>query len=298
MAANPTTTIDQLRANVAPRVDQLPQVRAGFTDLQGFELAQRGAKALAASTLVPKDFQGNLPNCLIALELAQRIGASPLLVMQNLYIVHGRPGWSAKFLIATFNQCGRFSALRYEWKGGPGSDDWGCRAWAIEKSTGERIEGAWITWKMVKAEGWNSKNGSKWQTIPEQMFMYRAAAWLVNTHAPEISMGLSSEDDLRDTFDAAPGPDGAYTVTAESLAAAEPKVETASAPPEGGADAVPHFSPETAVAALRSARTTKALKATWKSICDDFTATRRELPIDIEATFHECEEAIRQGEAG
>jgi hypothetical protein len=72
----------------------MPVVKMGWNDLQGFELMQRAAKALAASTLVPQQFQGNLPNCLIALEMAQRIGASPLMVMQNLYIVHGRPGWS------------------------------------------------------------------------------------------------------------------------------------------------------------------------------------------------------------
>ena len=106
------TTVADLRKQVAPRASSLPNVRAGFNDSHGFELLQRAANALAASSLVPTQFQGNMPNCLIALEMAQRIGASPLMVAQNLYLVHGRPAWSAKFLIATFNQCGRFSALR------------------------------------------------------------------------------------------------------------------------------------------------------------------------------------------
>lgn len=294
MAANPTTTVEQLRGAVPTSIDRLPQVRAGFDNLQGFELAQRGAKALAASTLVPKEFQGNLPNCLIALELAQRIGASPLLVMQNLYIVHGRPSWSAKFLIATFNQCGRFSAIRYEWHGRKGSDEWGCRAWAVEKESGQRIEGAWITWGMAKAEGWPTRNGSKWNTIPEQMFMYRAAAWLVNTHAPEISMGLNTEDEVHDTFDAARGADGSFTVTAESLAEAEPK---ATASEDQSADPAPYYTAETATAALKAAPTQKALKAAWKDVCDDFCATKRDLPIAIEAIFHEREETLKQGAA-
>lgn len=216
MSAVPTTVAELRRPAQAPEAS-MPIVRAGFNDLQGFELMQRASKALAASTLVPKDFQNNLPNCLIALEMAQRIGASPLMVMQNLYIVHGRPGWSAKFLIASFNQCGRFSALRFEWTGTSGKDDWGCRAYATEKSTGERIEGPLITIELAKKEGWYNKSGSKWQTIPELMLTYRAAAWMVNTHAPEISMGLNTAEEMTDVFDMERGDDGQFRVTTEDL---------------------------------------------------------------------------------
>jgi len=170
----------------------------GFGSSQGFEQLQRAAKLLASSTLVPKEYQGNLPNCVIALNMANRIGADPLLVMQNLYLVHGRPGWSATFLIATFNQCGRFSAMRFEFTGEQGKADWGCRAWATEKSTGERIEGSWITMTMAKAEGWIDKAGSKWKTMPQQMLQYRAASFLVRAFAPELSMGLQTQDELQD----------------------------------------------------------------------------------------------------
>lgn len=170
----------------------------GFGSSQGFEQLQRAAKLLASSTLVPKEYQGNLPNCVIALNMANRIGADPLLVMQNLYLVHGRPGWSSQFLIATFNQCGRFSAMRFEFTGEQGKADWGCRAWATEKSTGERIEGSWITMAMAKAEGWVDKSGSKWKTMPQQMLQYRAASFLVRAFAPELSMGLQTQDELQD----------------------------------------------------------------------------------------------------
>lgn len=210
------TSLAHLRQPLAPE-QQLPIVRAGFNDLQGFELMQRQCKALAASTLVPQQFQGNLPNCLIALEMAQRIGASPLMVMQNLYIVHGRPGWSAKFLIASFNQCGRFSAIRFEWSGEREKDSWGCRAYATEKATGEKIQGPLITIALAKKEGWYDKSGSKWKTIPELMLTYRAAAWMVNTHAPEISMGLNTAEELGDVFDASRGATGEFEVTTSEL---------------------------------------------------------------------------------
>jgi len=170
----------------------------GFGNLQSFELMQRAAKLLSNSTLVPKEYQGNLPNCVIALNMAARVGADPLQVMQNLYVVHGRPGWSSQFLIATFNQCGRFTAMRFEFFGEAGKDTYGCRAYATEKSTGERIVGSDITIAIAKAEGWHGKNGSKWKTMPQQMLMYRSASFLVRAYAPELSMGLQTRDELDD----------------------------------------------------------------------------------------------------
>jgi hypothetical protein len=172
-----------------------------FTERDAFELALRKAKVYAASTLVPAQYQDNIPNCLIAMNMAKRIGSDELQTMQNLYIVHGNPGWSGQFLIATFNQCGKFTAMRFEWRGKQGDKDWGCRAYATEKATGHKIEGAWVTWKMVEAEGWNKKAGSKWLTMPEQMFMYRTGAFLVRTHAPEIAMGLQTVEELRDVIE-------------------------------------------------------------------------------------------------
>ena len=212
------TTLANLRQQ-PPAEASLPAVRSGMGDLQGFELMQRVAKALYTSTLVPPQYQGqvNLGNCLIALEMAQRIGASPLMVCQNLYVVHGRPAWSAKFLIASFNQCGRFDAIRYEWQGKPGSEDWGCRAYSKERSTGDKITGPLITMALAKKEGWSEKSGSKWKTIPELMLMYRAAAWMVNTHAPEISMGINTAEEISDVYDATRGEAGEFAVSTESL---------------------------------------------------------------------------------
>ena len=180
-----------------------------FLDKNGFELMQRGARLLASSSLVPREYQGNIANCFVALNMALRMQADPLMVMQNLHIIQGRPSWSSQFLIATFNTCGKFSAIRYEWVGKPGTDEWGCRAWAIEKATGEKLVGSLVTIGLAKKEGWYNKQGSKWQTMPEQMLMYRAAAFFVRTYAPEIAMGLHTVEELQDIIDV---PTSEYTV--------------------------------------------------------------------------------------
>ena len=195
----------------------LQKVQAGFFDLQSFELMQRIANGFSKSTLVPKEYQGNISNCMIALNLAQRMNADHLMVMQNLIIVHGRPTWSAQYLIATANMCGRFSAIRFEFFGDKNEDTWGCRAWAIEQVTGEKLTGSDVTIAIAKKEGWYGKNGSKWQSIPQQMLMYRAGAWWVRAYAPELSMGLMTADEATDVFEAKKSSDGSYSVDLESL---------------------------------------------------------------------------------
>ena len=209
-----TTNLAELRG-ATKSVD--PAIRAGFDTVGGFDLIQRTAKLFASSNIVPTQFQGNLPNCVIAVDMALRMGANPLMVCQNLYIVHGRPAWSAQFLIATINQCGRFSAIRYEFQGKPGTDDWGCKAVATELATKEKLEGPLITIGLAKKEGWYGKSGSKWQTMPELMLRYRAAAWFVRAYAPEIAMGLQTAEEVKDTFDLEPAENGTYTVSLDSI---------------------------------------------------------------------------------
>lgn len=163
-----------------------------------FELAQRKAQIYAKSSLVPKEYQNNVGNVLIAENMAQRMGADTLMVMQNLYVVHGKPGWSAAFLIASFNSCGRFSAIKYRFRGEEHTPEWGCQAYCTELGTGEEIEGTWVTWQMATTEGWVNKAGSKWKSMPSQMFRYRAATFLIRATAPEIGMGLLTKDELED----------------------------------------------------------------------------------------------------
>lgn len=172
----------------------------GFQSAEGFELLQRQANMFSKSTLVPPQFQGeqNIGNAVIALEMAQRMNASPLMVMQNLYVVHGNPGWSSKFLIATFNQCGRFEAIKYKKTGTKGTDSQGVIAYTREKGNNEIIYGPEVTIGIAKQEGWYDKKGSKWRTIPGLMLEYRAATWLIRTTAPELSMGLQTTDEIID----------------------------------------------------------------------------------------------------
>lgn len=180
-----------------------------FASGANFEAALKQARVFAASELVPKDYQGKVQNCLIAMELASRIGCPTFAVMQNMDIIHGRPGLRASFLIATVNASKRFTPLRFQWEenGEPTNplgcakrgDSFGCRAIAKDLATGEECIGALISWGMVKSEGWSKKPGSKWLTMPEQMFMYRAGGFWTRVYSPEIGLGVYTREEVVDT---------------------------------------------------------------------------------------------------
>lgn len=196
-----------------------------------FEAMQRCAKPYAESTIVPTSYRGNIGNCIIALDLSYRMNLPALAVMQNLYVVNGNPSWSSKFLVACINTCGRFTNIRYrkrnlgklgkvkynglEWDNNKnrqttvvkefdatGIDNWECVAYAVEKATGETLESDAVTVEMAIKEGWYTKNGSKWVTMPMLMLTYRAAAFWQRVYAPEMSMGFRTVEEERDIADA------------------------------------------------------------------------------------------------
>lgn len=202
-----------MTATVEPTVQDAPSVAlvptshpesrqsiAAFASVGNFEAAQRMAQALASSSIVPEAYRGKqgVANCLVAMELASRTGASVMMVMQNVHIIQGKPSWSATFLIASVNSCGRFSPLRFETEGEQMKEGWRCRAVATELATGDALEGEWITVGMVHGEGWASKAGSKWKTMPGQMIRYRAASFWTRVYAPEISLGMRTLDEVED----------------------------------------------------------------------------------------------------
>lgn len=185
-----------------------------FGSVQGFEIGQRMAKVFAQSTLVPQAYQGNVGNCLIGLNMAARMHADPLMVFQNLVVVHGTPTFEAKFAIACFNATGKYTSIRYEEIGERGKDNFGMYAFAIDKATGDVVKGPEITIQMAKDEGWYGRN-PKWKTIPQLMLRYRAASWLIRTTDPGVMMGFQTREELEDAEYTEITPDNVDQLSAE-----------------------------------------------------------------------------------
>lgn len=172
-----------------------------FFDPERFAFAKEVAKMFATSSMLPDVFRGGegVGNCMIALNLAERMQVDPFMLMQNMYIVHGRPGIEAKLAIALINGCGRFEPIKYEYEGEGKARR--CRAYAREKRSNEVLQGPWVTWEMVEAEGWHKPKGqmtSKWMTMPEIMFRYRSAMFFARVYVPDVLVGLKSVDEFED----------------------------------------------------------------------------------------------------
>lgn len=194
-----------------------------FNSGAGFNLAQRMASAISESTYIPKDYQGNPGNCLIAIDYAARLDVPLLTFMANTDVIYGRPALRGTLYIGVINASRVFSRLKFEWRGdaddgtGKPSSNYGCRAYAKELESGDITYGAWVDWTMVTAEKWNNdkvKDGvttkSKWNTLREQMFMYRASSFFGRAHAPDITLGLMIEGEPEDTVI-----EGSYSVVSD-----------------------------------------------------------------------------------
>lgn len=218
-------------ADEIERINDNNEIVAGFQTMQGFELLQRQGKMLSQCSMLPDNFKNNIPDCAIALEMSARMGyaVSPLLILQSIVSIHGKPTFEAKFVIGLLkSRCG-YRRFDYEMSGKVGDagevrrtprigrdgkpvldkngnpifdneiirDGRTCLAYAIDRD-GTRIDGVPISMAMAKVEGWYDKSGSKWQTMPELMLRYRAATFFKNIHCPEITMGFRTSDEVID----------------------------------------------------------------------------------------------------
>lgn len=179
-----------------------PEMVAVVVDSKEFDQRFRKAKLYADSDVVPAHFRGKPANCYIAIEIAERLRVSLLMVMQNTYIVSGKLGFQGQFAIAVINASGKFAEpLEFEISAddadaSPSDPSYQVRCVATRVGGKRAIKGPWVTWQMVKAEGWD-KN-AKWKNLPDLMFRYRAAAFFGRTVCPELLMGFQTVEELED----------------------------------------------------------------------------------------------------
>lgn len=155
---------------------------------------------ISNSSLIPQSYKGKIEDVLIATDMANRMNMPLMSVLQNMYVVQGKPSWSGKYCIALINTCGLFDRAHFRWLQDDKGKVIGCQCWAKDKMTGELLEGTPITDSMVKQFGWDTKSGSMWSkdTMRAQMFCYRAAEYFLNVYAPELTMGVYTVESRAD----------------------------------------------------------------------------------------------------
>ena len=167
-----------------------------WTDKKQFDQLFRVANMLSQTSIIPATYQGKPYDCFVALEMATRMGVSPLVVMQNMYVVKGKPAWAGQACTMFINSCGKFTQVKHVYTGEKGTDSRGCYVTATRISDGVQVNGVEVTIAMAKAEGWTSN--TKWRNMPELMLAYRASAFFARVHCPEALMGVQLADEIYD----------------------------------------------------------------------------------------------------
>ena len=161
-----------------------------------FNQLLRAAQMLSQTSIIPQSYQGKPQDCFVAIEMANRMGVSPMVVMQNMYVVKGKPSWAGQACTMLINSCGKFKDVKHVYTGEKGKPNRGCYVTATRISDGSQVDGVEVTMQMAQSEGWTSN--SKWRNMPELMLAYRASAFFARVYCPEAMMGVQTAEEVYD----------------------------------------------------------------------------------------------------
>ena len=161
-----------------------------------FNQLLRAAQMLSQTSIIPQSYQGKPQDCFVAIEMANRMGVSPMVVMQNMYVVKGKPSWAGQACTMLINSCGKFKDVKHIYTGEKGKPNRGCYVTATRISDGSQVDGVEVTMQMAQSEGWTSN--SKWRNMPELMLAYRASAFFARVYCPEAMMGVQTAEEVYD----------------------------------------------------------------------------------------------------
>jgi len=261
---------------------------SAYLDSAKFDHLWRVANVFSRSDIVPEQYRGKPENCMISLAMAVRVGIDPMMMLQNSYIVHGRPGIEAKLAIALINSSNTFTGpLQYKY-----ADEGmkrSCTAYATSKANGEVCEQT-VNIEMAKAEGWYDKKGSKWKTLPDLMLAYRSAMFLARLYCPEVLMGMQTTEELHDVGELSKaGKKPAKSKEQESMAIADKFKKQESKPEETKQDETPaeqdeeqHETPESWVEKLKAIVEDKEYKESIQAILKEKRTTPESLRTEDE----------------
>ena len=171
-------------------------VLAGKDVIRSLQEAYQMAQVLCTSEIIPNAYRNKPADCMIAIDMASRMGISPLMVMQSLFVVKGKPSWSGQACMSFIQAHPDFTDVRPIYVENKDRNDKGCYISAKRMSDGSAVKGVLVTLAMAAAEGWTQNK--KWTTMPDLMLAYRAASFFARVYCPAVLMGVSVEGEIED----------------------------------------------------------------------------------------------------
>ena len=148
---------------------------------QSLNEALQFADMLSKSNMVPKDYQGNPANCIIAMQWGMEIGLQPLQAMQNIAVINGRPAIWGDAMLAIVRGSGLLERITEE------PTDTGCTCAVKRKGEPEVVRT--FTLEDAKRAGLAGKQGP-WQQHPKRMMQMRARAFALRDVFPDVLRGV------------------------------------------------------------------------------------------------------------
>lgn len=147
------------------------------------------ANMLSKSNLVPKDYQGNPSNCIIAMQWGMEIGLQPLQAMQSIAVINGRPAIWGDAMLALVRGSGQLEYIHED-----PTDD-GCTVRLKRK--GEPEAERTFTKEDAKKAGLAGKQGP-WAQYPKRMMQLRARAFALRDVFPDVLRGVFIAEEAQD----------------------------------------------------------------------------------------------------
>jgi hypothetical protein len=179
----PTTKDEMLTA-----AKSLPPTDVFSMKPRTFEEAYRFANFIASSSMIPREFQNNPANVLIAIQLGMELGVPPMQALQNIAVINGRPAIWGDLIPAIVYQsklCEQFDEI--------GNDK---EATCTVKRKGMPPIKRTFTWEDAKRAGLADKDTYK--KFPARMLQMRARGYAVRDAFADVLKGVHLREELED----------------------------------------------------------------------------------------------------
>ena len=156
--------------------------------------AMEFSKFLASSTHIPKDFQGNPNNILVAIQWGYEIGLAPMQALQNIAVINGRPSLWGDSMIAVCK-------AHPDWRGISETyiEEEDKAVCLVKRNVHGEIEETRSEFSYKDAQRANLTNKpGPWKNYPKRMLQLRARGFALRDAFPDAIKGLITAEEAID----------------------------------------------------------------------------------------------------
>ena len=169
------------------------QITTGGLTPTNLTEAMQLAEILAQSTIVPKDYQRNPGNILVAIQWGAELGLAPMQAMQNIATINGRPSIWGDAMLALVKNSSEFVSIKEEFTG----EDAALTAVCTIARKGQPDHTTYFSVEDARKAGLWGKQGP-WTQYPRRMLQMRARGYALRDMFPDVLKGMRTAEEVRD----------------------------------------------------------------------------------------------------